>query len=92
MQPKASPGFLKQLNASEARISESCCDATTFHRIVESADADRVHSVATLVGQRVAANQLRPWFASIAYVPVNAMHRIALHDTRFADAVAIIPP
>jgi hypothetical protein len=32
------------------------------------------------------ANQLRLWFASMAYVLVNALRRIALAGTRFADA------
>ena len=42
--------------------------------------ADRA-SAATM-----AANQLRLWFSAIAYVLVNAMRRIALRDTQFADA------
>ena len=34
----------------------------------------------------MAANQLRLWFAAIAYTLVNAMRRIALRDTQFANA------
>ena len=34
----------------------------------------------------MAANQLRLWFSAIAYVLVNAMRRLALRDTQFADA------
>jgi hypothetical protein len=32
------------------------------------------------------ANQLRPWFASMAYVLLCALRRIGLHDTDFATA------
>jgi hypothetical protein len=32
------------------------------------------------------ANQLRLWFASMAYVLLCALRRIGLHDTSFADA------
>lgn len=32
------------------------------------------------------ANQLRLWFASMAYVLLCALRRIGLHDTQFADA------
>jgi hypothetical protein len=32
------------------------------------------------------ANQLRLWLSSMAYVLVNALRRIALATTRFADA------
>ena len=32
------------------------------------------------------ANQLRLWFASMAYVLVSALRRIGLAKTRFADA------
>ena len=32
------------------------------------------------------ANQLRPWFASMAYVLLCALHRIGLHHTPFANA------
>ena len=32
------------------------------------------------------ANQLRLWFASMAYVLLAALRRIALPDTQFADA------
>ena len=42
--------------------------------------ADRT-STATMRG-----NQLRLWFASMAYVLLCALRRIALHDTQFADA------
>src|SRR6185437_10054961 len=34
------------------------------------------------------ANQLRLWFASMAYVLVSALRRIALATTRFADATS----
>jgi hypothetical protein len=34
----------------------------------------------------MAANQLRLWFASMAYVLVNSMRRLALQTTDFADA------
>jgi hypothetical protein len=34
----------------------------------------------------MAADQLRLWFAAIAYILVNAMRRIALRDIQFADA------
>jgi hypothetical protein len=32
------------------------------------------------------ANQLRLWFASMAYVLITALRRIALHHTQFARA------
>ena len=32
------------------------------------------------------ANQLRPWFASMAYVLLCALRRIALQQTQFAKA------
>jgi len=32
------------------------------------------------------ANQLRLWFASMAYVLLSALNRIALGHTQFADA------
>ena len=32
------------------------------------------------------ANQLRLWFASMAYVLLRALRRIGLADTQFADA------
>jgi hypothetical protein len=34
------------------------------------------------------ANQLRPWFASIAYVLLCALRRIALQHTQFATATS----
>jgi hypothetical protein len=59
-----------------------CARGEAENRIGEQFElwADRA-SAATM-----AANQLRLWFASIAYVLVNAMRRIALRDTQFADA------
>ncbi len=36
------PGYLTQTGASGLRISESCCEATTFCRLAESPDADRM--------------------------------------------------
>ncbi|HYA38223.1 MAG TPA: IS1380 family transposase [Candidatus Methylomirabilis sp.] len=59
-----------------------CARGEAENRIGEQFElwADRA-SAATM-----AANQLRLWFASIAYVLVNATRRIALRDTQFADA------
>ena len=59
-----------------------CARGEAENRIGEQFElwADRASSAT------MAANQLRLWFASIAYTLVNAMRRIALHDTQFADA------
>jgi hypothetical protein len=59
-----------------------CARGEAENRIGEQFElwADRASSAT------MAANQLRLWFASIAYVLVNAMRRIALRDTQFADA------
>jgi hypothetical protein len=59
-----------------------CARGEAENRIGEQFElwADRASSAT------MAANQLRLWFASIAYVLVNAMRRITLRDTQFADA------
>ena len=59
-----------------------CARGEAENRIGEQFElwADRVSSAT------MAANQLRLWFSAIAYVLVNAMRRIALRDTQFADA------
>jgi Transposase DDE domain group 1 len=59
-----------------------CARGEAENRIGEQFElwADRASSAT------MAANQLRLWFAAIAYILVNAMRRIALRDTQFADA------
>ena len=59
-----------------------CARGEAENRIGEQFElwADRASSAT------MAANQLRLWFSAIAYVLVNAMRRIALRDTQFADA------
>jgi Transposase DDE domain group 1 len=59
-----------------------CARGEAENRIGEQFElwADRASSAT------MAANQLRLWFASIAYVLVNAMRRTALCETQFADA------
>jgi hypothetical protein len=59
-----------------------CARGEAENRIGEQFElwADRASSAT------MAANQLRLWFAGIAYILVNAMRRIALRDTQFADA------
>jgi len=59
-----------------------CARGEAENRIGEQFElwADRASS-ATMT-----ANQLRLWFAAIAYTLVNAMRRIALRDTQFANA------
>jgi hypothetical protein len=59
-----------------------CARGEAENRIGEQFElwADRASSAT------MAANQLRLWFASMAYILVNAMRRIALHDTQLADA------
>jgi Transposase DDE domain group 1 len=61
-----------------------CARGEAENRIGEQFElwADRASSVT------MAANQLRLWFSAIAYVLVNALRRIALRDTQFADAAA----
>lgn len=54
----------------ENRIRE--CQADLF--------ADRTSAA------KLASNQLRLWFASMAYVLICALRRIALADTQFANA------
>jgi DDE family transposase len=59
-----------------------CARGEAENRIGEQFElwADRASSAT------MAANQLRLWFAAIAYILVNAMRRIALRGTQFADA------
>jgi hypothetical protein len=59
-----------------------CARGEAENRIGEQFElwADRASSAT------MAANQLRLWFAAIAYILVNAMRRIALRDTQFANA------
>jgi len=59
-----------------------CARGEAENRIGEQFElwADRASSAT------MAANQLRLWFAAIAYTLVNAMRRIALRDTQFANA------
>jgi hypothetical protein len=61
-----------------------CARGEAENRIGEQFElwADRASSAT------MAANQLRLWFASISYVLINAMRRIALRKTQFADAAA----
>jgi Transposase DDE domain group 1 len=71
--------------ASDARTLYEdlyCARGEAENRIGEQFElwADRASSAT------MAANQLRLWFAAIAYILVNAMRRIALRDTQFADA------
>jgi hypothetical protein len=59
-----------------------CARGEAENRIGEQFElwADRASSAT------MAANQLRLWFSAITYVLVNAMRRIALRGTQFADA------
>jgi DDE family transposase len=59
-----------------------CARGEAENRIGEQFElwADRASSAT------MAANQLRLWLSAIAYILINAMRRIALRDTQFADA------
>jgi hypothetical protein len=82
----ANPRFIVTSLASAARIVYEdvyCARGEMENRIKEcqlDLFADRT-SAATM-----RANQLRLWFASMAYVLVEALRRIGLVGTRFADA------
>ena len=76
------PDFYSGATGTPGRFSEGLL-LRRLHRIKEcqlDLYADRT-STATM-----RANQLRLWFASMAYVLLCALRRIGLHDTDFAKA------
>jgi hypothetical protein len=88
-QGEANPRFvvtsLKRAEAGARRLYEDiyCARGDMENRIKEcqlDLYADRTSA------QTMRANQLRLWFAAMAYVLICAMRRIALADTAFANA------
>lgn len=70
--------------AARALYEDICCARGEMENRIRECQADMVSdrtSTATL-----AANQLRLWFALMAYVPICALRRIGLADTQFAAA------
>jgi hypothetical protein len=89
LEGRANPRFVVtslQANQHQARALYEklyCARGETENRIKECqldmfADKTSTHTMR--------ANQLRLWLSSMAYVLVNALRRIALATTRFADA------
>src|SRR3954464_15285465 len=76
-------------------LGSAACDARRLYEDVYCARGEMIYTLSqcelVLFADRTSAatmraNQLRPWFASLAYALLCALRRIGLRHTQFADA------
>ena len=83
--------FRREAEARHLYETVYCARGDMENRIKECqldlfADRTPVQARGRLSAHRMRANQLRLWFASMAYVLVSALRRIGLRHTQFANA------